>query len=452
MPGKLTAVLSVAVLVTAACGDGGQPAAPNEITVWTEENLPDRMAVQTRLAAEFTEATGIGVKLVPVAENQFSQTLIAASAAGDLPDVIGALPLAAVREMEADELLDTETPGRIVDMLGRDTFSARSLQLSTAGGTLLAVPSDGWAQLILYRKDLFRRAGLQPPDTYERLLAAAAKLHGPQVAGITLADAAKDAFTAQSFEHVALANDCELIDASGAITLASHNCVRAFEFYAMLAARYSVKGEQDVDSTRATYFAGKAAMTIWSSFILDELAGLRADVLPTCAECRADKEWLAKNTGIVTALKGPDGRVPAQYGEIVSWAIPRGAATEPAARFVNFMMTDGYDRWLGMAPEGKFPTRTASGEAWDKLPAGVDTKKPLSAIYPAATLKALRQSPDSFARWGIPQGQGKLVGAMMGELPVPKALSILVAGGLSPQEAADRAKAEVETIKRGLRR
>ncbi|WP_327087109.1 extracellular solute-binding protein [Nonomuraea sp. NBC_01738] len=455
MPRKVTAVLCTAVLTVAvsACGDGGakEPAVAREITVWTEENLQDRLEVQNQIIAEFTQRTGIRVKLVGVAEDQFSQTLTAAAAADDLPDVIGALPLAAVREMEANDLLDTETPAKIVDGLGRDTFSARALQLDTSGGKLLAVPSDGWAQLILYRKDLFAKAGLRPPDTYESLQAAAAKLNSPGLAGITLAVAPKDSFTAQSFEHVALANGCELVDNSGNVALGSPNCVRALEFYAGLAKNYSVKGKQDVDSTRATYFAGKAAMMIWSSFILDEMAGLRDDALPSCPECRNDTSWLAKNTGVVTALKGPDGTAPAQYGEIVSWAIPKDAAKDAAAKFVSYLLNEAYTRWLGMAPEGKFPARKGFDAKWSALPAGVTTKKPLAGIYPEDLLDALRESPDTFARWGIPQGQGKLVGATMGELPVPKALSALVEGSLTPATAAAQAKADVETIKRGIR-
>ncbi|GAA3711464.1 extracellular solute-binding protein [Nonomuraea antimicrobica] len=456
MPTKVTAVLSVALLAAVsltACGDGGgeRSSTSNEITVWTEENLQDRMAVQNAIAADFTRKTGIKVNLVGVAEDQFSQTLTAAAAADDLPDVIGALPLASIREMEANDLLDTETPGRVVDQLGRDTFSPRALELDSSGGRLLAVPSDGWAQLILYRKDLFEKAGLRPPDTYEALEAAAARLNTGGVAGITLAIAPKDSFTAQSFEHVALANGCQLVDDAGNVTLDSPQCVRAFGFYAKLAKDYSVKGKQDVDSTRATYFAGKSAMTIWSSFILDELAGLRKDALPSCPECRADPDWLAKHTGVVTALKGPDASAPAQYGEIVSWAITRDAATDSASKFVSFMMTEGYERWIGMAPEGKFPTRRGFEDVWNKLPAGVDTKKPLADVYPADVLDALRTSPDTFARWGIPQGQGKLVGATMGELPVPKALSEIVDGTLTPQAAAAQAKTDVETIKRGIR-
>ncbi|NUW41429.1 ABC transporter substrate-binding protein [Nonomuraea rhodomycinica] len=453
MPKSTTAVLCVTLMAAAtltACGGGNERAA-NEITVWTEENLPDRMAVQQRIAADFTKKTGIKVKLVGVAEDQFSQIVTSAAAAGKLPDVIGALPLSSVRELEADDLLDTETPAKVVDQLGRDSFSRRALDLDSSGGKLLAVPSDGWAQLVLYRKDLFDKAGLAPPDTYEALEAAARKLNTGGVAGITLAIAPKDSFTAQSFEHVALANGCQLVDASGNVTLDSPQCVKAFGFYAGLVRNYSVKGKQDVDSTRATYFSGKAAMVIWSSFILDELAGLRKDALPSCPQCKDDPGWLAKNTGVVTALKGPDGSAPAQYGEIVSWVVTRDAAKDSAAKFVAYAMNEGYERWIGMAPEGKFPTRKSYAAAWNKLPAGVDTKKPLADVYPASVLDALRAGPDSFARWGITQGQGKLVGATMGELPVPKALSQVVDGSLTPEQAAAQAKKDVETIKRGIR-
>jgi multiple sugar transport system substrate-binding protein len=451
MPTKAFAALGSLLLagVLAACG--GDSADDGTLTVWTEENLPDRMAVQQAIVADFTKKTGIKVDLVGIAEDQFSQVVTSAAAAGRLPDVIGALPLAAVRELEAGDLLDLTTPGEIVDKLGRATFTDRALELNTAAGKLLAVPSDAWAQLILYRKDLFAKAGLRPPETFDALKKAAEKLDGDDVAGITLAVSARDSFTAQSFEHVALANGCEMIDMGGGVALDSPRCVAAFRFYADLARDYSVPGRQDVDSTRATYFAGKAAMTIWSSFILDELAGLRKDALPSCPQCRDNPEFLAENTGVVTSLLGPDATEPAQYGEIVSWAVTRSADKEAARSFVTYMMSDGYQRWLGMAPEGKVPVRTGFEDAWNKLPAGVDTRKPLADVYPAPLLDALRTSPGTFARWGIPQGQGKLVGAAMGELPVPKALSAVVEGSMSPEEAAATAKRDVETIKRGLR-
>ncbi|PZG51989.1 bicyclomycin resistance protein [Spongiactinospora gelatinilytica] len=452
MPGRAIASACSLILagLLAGCG-GGEGRDDSTITVWTEENLPDRMAAQRVIAADFTKRTGIKVDLVGVAEDQFSQVITAAAAASELPDVIGALPLASVRELEADDLLDLETPGAVMEELGRDTFIPRALELNTADGRLLAVPSDAWAQLVLYRKDLFAKAGLEPPRTLAGLLTAARALNRDDMAGITLAVSARDSFTAQSFEHVALANGCQMIDGRGAVALDSPACVRAFQLYGELARNFSVPGKQDVDTTRATYFSGRAAMTIWSSFVLDELAGLRRDTLPSCAECRADPEFLAENTGVVTALSGPDSPRPAQYGEIVSWAVTREADKDAARSFVTYMMSDGYERWFGMAPEGKVPVREGYADAWSRAPAGVDGKRPLSEVYPKPVLDALRTSPETFSRWGIPQGQGKLVGAAMGELPVPKALNGVVTGSLTPQQAAAQARRDVEAIKRGLR-
>jgi multiple sugar transport system substrate-binding protein len=46
----------------------------------------------------------------------------------------------------------------------------------------------------------------------------------------------------------------------------------------------SVQGPQDADTTQAAYLAGKAAMIIWSSFLLDELAELSNDARPNCPQ------------------------------------------------------------------------------------------------------------------------------------------------------------------------
>ena len=51
-------------------------------------------------------------------------------------------------------------------------------------------------------------------------------------------------------------------------------------------------------------------MIIWSTFILDEMAGLRNDAKPTCPECKQDPAFLAENSGVVTAIQGPSGDEP----------------------------------------------------------------------------------------------------------------------------------------------
>ncbi|MEU8234292.1 extracellular solute-binding protein [Actinoplanes sp. NPDC048967] len=459
--GRFWRLPAAALLVTAAltgCGDdGGDGDSGGTLTVWSLENQTDRVQATQAIADKFSAASGVKVKIVATDENQFSSLITSAAAAGTLPDVVGALPLGAVAQMSTNDLLDTEASKAVVDALGTGTFSPRALELTGQDGKQLAIPSDGWAQLLFYRKDLFDKAGLAAPDTYDKIRQAAQQLNSKDVAGISMSTIGNDAFTEQTFENLALGNGCELVDANKTVTLDSPQCVQTFQLYGDLVRNFSVPGAQDVDTTRATYFSGKAAMVVWSSFLLDEMAGLRKDALPTCAQCKADPAYLAKNSGIVTAIAGPAGK-PAQFGEITSWTITKdGERTESAKKFVQYMMNEGYTDWLGIAPEGKFPVRKGTQQeatkfttAWNDLPAGVDTKKPLGDVYAKDVITALQSSPDTFQRWGFPQKQGALVGATLGELPVPKAVNALAGGELDAAGAAKRAADDVKSIQKSL--
>ena len=67
----------------------------------------------------------------------------------------------------------------VVDSLGRETFSQAALDLVTAGDSVVAVPSDSWAQMLVYRKDLFDAANVPYPEpgwTWDNFLNAALAL------------------------------------------------------------------------------------------------------------------------------------------------------------------------------------------------------------------------------------------------------------------------------------
>ena len=457
---SLLAVLSL-VLLAAACGGGGSKGSKgnaNALTFWVAEDNAERVKAMQKILDRFQQQQHITVKLVAIGEDQLQSQVTNASAAGKLPDAFGALSLGFVHSLAADDIADPDAANQVIDALGRETFNKRALELVTAGGKPVAVPSDTFTQLLLYRKDLFAQAGLQPPDTFERIRAAADKLNTGGVNGIVAATVPNDSFTQQTFEYFALANGCQLVDQGGNVTLTSKPCVDTFQFYSDLIKKDSAKGAQDVDTTRAAYFAGKAAMVVWSSFILDELAGLRNDALPTCKQCRADRQFLAKSSGIITAIKGPDGSQPTQFGEVTSFVITKDGNVDAAKKLVQFMMSDGYVDWLAFAPEGKFPVRSGTkdqpdryAKAWEGLKAGVDKREPLSDIYPPDVLKVLRTSTDTMSRWGFQQGQGKLVGAQLGELPIPKALADQLDGKVDAAGAAKQAQAAVEEIAQSVK-
>ncbi|WP_217281845.1 ABC transporter substrate-binding protein [Kibdelosporangium persicum] len=428
------------------------------LVVWSLENQTDRVRATERILDRFTQQTGVAVRLVAVDENQFSQMIMSAAAAGRPPDVIGALPLTATWQLAGNELLDTGASQEIVDRLGASTFSSRALRLTRDGDRQLAVPSDGWAQILVYRKDLFAAAGLGTPDTYDRIRQAARVLNHDGMAGISIATSANDAATGQAFEGLATGNGCELVDGSGRIALDDGRCHSTFRFVEELITSYSPPGAQDLDSTRATYLAGRSAMIMWSSYLLDELGGLRSDAMPSCPQCQADPGFLAANSGVVGAIKGPDSDTAAQYGELTSWTVQVGAKRAEAVRLVEYMMGEqAYPEWLGMAPEGKIPVRRGTvtdprrfTDAWEKMPAGVDSKRPLGEIYPPQTMRELRDSPDRFRRWGFDHRQGVLMGATLSEMPVGKAVESMLSG-TRPDEAAGQAAADVRAIQTSLR-
>jgi multiple sugar transport system substrate-binding protein len=463
-PRRLLALLVLSILLAAAgCGGGGDDGGgggggDKNITFWLSEDVAQRVNAIQQIVNRFQQQSGVQVKVVAIAEDQLASQIQTASAAGSLPDVMGPLSLGFVQNLATDDLADADAANEVVESLGRDTFSERALSLVESDGKPMGVPSDTWTQLLVYRKDLFQKAGLGKPDTLAKILAAATKLKQQGQNGIVAATKSGDSFTEQTFEYFALANGCQLVDDQGNIQLTSPQCVGTFSFYNDLIKNGSAKGGQDIDTTRAAYFAGKAAMIVWSSFLLDELAGLRNDALPTCPECRSDKRFLSKNSGVVTAISGSGGGEPTQFGEISNYVIVKDSNVDAAKQFVEFMMSDGYQDWLAVTPEGRFPARSGTKDnpqeyiqAWSKMKVGVDTKAPLSELYPPDVLEALTKSTDTMNRWGFAQGQGKIVGALATEQPIPKALAAMLDGQLTPDAAAKQAQADVEEIAQSIK-
>lgn len=453
---RLTIAASAAAataLTLTACGSGG-PESDGMITVWTVETQPERLAIQQAAMDAWAEDSGVETDLVPVEEDQVSQLLSAAALSGDdMPDVVNAISPGLVRSFDRDGYLDRAAAAEVVEALGEDTFTPSALELTSDGDELLAVPSDAWPMMVYYRTDLFEEAGLEPPATYDDLRAAAEQLTTDGRYGITLATDAADPFTQQTLEFLAQGNGCELVDDAGEATLDSPECAETIELYADLAGEFSPEGTQGVESTRSSYFAGQAAMTVWSSFLLDEMAGLREEFTPSCDECADDPAWLAENTAVVPVVEGPSGGGDAAgYVEFVSWGITDGADPE-TADFVEYMMSDAYVDLLSMAPEGKVPVRTGTADnpteytdAWSELEIGVDAKQTFSDVWPAEVTDTLAAAPESADRWALPQGQGAILGPITSELPLAKAAADLGSGSTDAAQAQTTMQEAVSEI------
>jgi multiple sugar transport system substrate-binding protein len=423
------------------------------IQFWSTETQPSRAQKTREILDRFTEQTGITVELILTDENALPELTTAAVAAGTLPDVIFH-PLDFTLGWTEQGILDVEAATEVVEALGKDTFALGPLNMVGYEGGYAAIPTDGWGQLIVYRADWFAEKGLEPPTTYENIEAAAAAINDPgnNIYGITAATKAGEVFTQQTFEHFALANGCQVVNDAGEITINSDECVGAVEFYTNLMRNYSPPGDQDVVTTRATYFAGQAGMIVWSPFILDEMAGLRDSAFPSCPECGDDPAYLAKNSGIAPAFAGPQG-ASAQYGQVSYMGITTNANTEATKLFMEFWFDDGYLDWLAVAPEGKFPMRQGTADepnkfidGWKKLETGIDRRSPLGDFYGDEVIDTLIQGAGSFDRWGFPQGQGSLITAVYEALPVPQYLRDTIDEVYTSEEAVGEMEFEINDL------
>lgn len=427
-----------------------------EIVFLTSENQPERVERQEAIADAFeAENPGIDVIIVPVSENEQVSFITVSQAANTLPDlVLHSVQFTA--KWVNDGALDAARATAVIESLGVDTFSSGALALAQVEeGVYGSIPNDGWGQLLLYRSDLFADAGLAAPDSYDNILAAASALHNPDgdLIGFCGPNAPDQGYTWQTFEHLALANGATFVDEMGTITFDSPEMVGAMEFYNELMGNYG-PGETGWfwDQTRANYLAGRCAMTIWSPFILDEMAGLRDSAYPSCPECADNPGFIAENTDFVGAFTGYANDVPAAWGSTFNVGISPSADAE-AELFLDFWFNEAYLDTLAVAPEGKFPMRSGTADeptlfldGWSLLDVGVDRRAPLGDFYSAEDLAVITGGADGYTKMGFDVGQSGLASAVGAAFFIQENLASYLNGDISVEDAAENVQIEIEDL------
>lgn len=446
----LLVVFFVAV-ASFATGTGEEAAAEEEaaITLWTTEEQPERLEVQRSVNASFTEETGIETEVVPVTENQLGERATAAFSAGELPDVIFH-PLNFALTWYDSGILDATAAAEVVEELGEDTFGAGVLNLVETEDGYASVPFSGWTQLLVYRQDLFEEAGLDPPTTYEAVRAAIEELHNPpDMYGFVAATDQSQVYMMQVFEHIALANGATIVDEDGNVDVMGSEWTETLEFYKELA-EASPSGNLFWEQSRDLYFAGEAAMIVWSPFIMDELAGLR-DSVPVTAFDDPMSRALAEATSFITRLAGPSNPEGSGWTEVAYMGITIDADTDAAQRFVGYSLTEGYLDSLGMAPEGKFPVRSGTSndpdrfvDGWSALDVGVDRRASLGDIYGSQTIDRLLEGFETGTRWGFAEGYGSLTSQLYDTRVVAELVREYIDGQLSVEETQEELQSAIE--------
>ncbi len=424
-----------------------------QLTIWTTQVQPERIAVQEAIAADFEAASGTSLEIIPVEESELAARITAAFSAGDLPDLIYHPVSQTIGWAEAG-ILDVDAANEVIESLGESTFAQGLLNLNRTPNGYAAVPSDGWTQLLVYRKDLFEAAGLEAPTTYAAIEAAIEALHNPpSLYGFVAATDVNNDYTMQVLEHYFLANGVNLVEADGSIGLNNDAMLNALESYKKLADA-SPEGNLYWQQSRELYFDGRAAMIIWSPFILDEMAGLR-DAAPVTVSDDPTTRELAANTGIVTKLAGPDNPDGAGWASLSNWGITVDADTEAAQSFVEFILDgDAYLDWLSMAPEGLFPVRNGTAanpsqfvDGWSNLDVGVDRRAPLVELYGEDVVNDIVAGLTVANRWAYSQGEGALLSRLYGTRVMAELVRSYLDGEATAEETVERLQSRVTALK-----
>jgi multiple sugar transport system substrate-binding protein len=146
-------ILSALLAISASISAGAQ----NSITFWVRDS---DQAIVDPLVKAYNAQSSTKVKLSVIPAGQFV-TKFATSIAGGTPPDVAAIDLIYLPAFsEAGQMTDLTAEAKALPFF--DKLSPSHVRLATYEGKLYAVPFSAEASVLVYNKDLFKKAGLDP--------------------------------------------------------------------------------------------------------------------------------------------------------------------------------------------------------------------------------------------------------------------------------------------------
>lgn len=264
-------VSATLALTATACGDSGTEAGSEgdgkgKIVFW-DNNGGVRTDVWKKIIAEFEkENPDIDVEYVgiPIADVQSKYDTAIQGGGDSLPDV-GMVGTAYLANMVAQGALEPVTD-RIEDSSLKDKLVKGMVDsVEAAGGQdgeLFTVPTSANQGVLWYRTDLFDKAGLEPPTTWENFHKAAEELTDKKNNrfGFTIRGGAGS--IAQALEMMYAQSGIDSFWDGDKTTVNAPENVKALEKYAALYNKVTPKADLNNDFTKmvATFTGGEVGM------------------------------------------------------------------------------------------------------------------------------------------------------------------------------------------------
>lgn len=322
-----TSLVMVAALGLAACGGGsGSDSASSKTLKVTLANHVWTDNIKKALP-EFEKKTGLKVELTQLGEDQLSaQYNVKLNAGSSDIDVMMYRPLQEGKQFAKNKYLaDITSDVKSDKSWDWSDFQAGPVKSTTYEGKVVGVPIITEQEVLYYRKDLLKKAGIaNPPKTLDELKADAEKIAAanPKVAGF-VARTDKSAAVTQ-FSSFLYSFGGDFIDANGKSAIGSDAAKKAYAYYGGL---IHDSGPKNV-STDMSWPEAMAIFTQGNAAFYTEADSLYKNATDP------SKSKVASTVGFAMFPAGPAGAKP--YN-VPSWALGINDASSNKANAWKFI-------------------------------------------------------------------------------------------------------------------
>ena len=423
---------------TAACVLATPPVARAQARViqfWGTQRAPEQREAYELIIADFARANpGYNVTYDTVTEETVLPRLSAAFAARQPPDIISHMPAPFVFQLNDQGLL--EPMDEVVQAVGASDFNPISQELfkDAQRGYAMAVcivngttPGNMWL-----RKDLMAEAGVQPPRSWEEMLAFARRTTRRGVYG-TIFSAGKNSMGDTQFLQTVWQAGGTIVNPDMSVAFNSPEVVAALE-YAKEMASFSPGEATNYEYLDVLngFVLGRAASAPYTGRVLINITRENPSL--------ADK---------VTCVASPHRRQgrPAFNSDFTALMIPKGARhTEGAKLFAAWLLRkDSQIRFLHATPGHNLPDLRSvaqSPEFFDHpLLRRYRTELEVMLSNTSQARNLLKETPQ--------HPVNRRAGAIFSARVLSEAVQDVVVGGVAPRQAASRGADRIAAVMRG---
>jgi multiple sugar transport system substrate-binding protein len=355
------AALLLAAVALAACGGGGDNGGggggasstdPKEVKGTVRvimEEVPDTDVVKAMLPAFKREYPNVDVKIEALPYDQMRDRIVSSFLASKPAYDLIIVDNPWMRDfVDGGFLKPLDADIEAAQGYQFDDFSQPLRNIAEVDGKTYGIPFYNYALALIYRKDLYDKAGLKPPATLDELKASAEKLNNGGRAGIAM-QPQKGYKVFEEWGNYLFGAGGQIQDASGKVALDSPEArdalTKYIEIYKSAAPKNSLNWA--FDEAQRAVSSDKAAQLISYNWTLPTL----------------NKEGKLKGKFGFAEVPGGKAVLGAWY-----WGIPTNSATTDAAwSFVHWVTSKQHDKERVIA--GGAPVRNSvmdDAQVWEK--------------------------------------------------------------------------------------